>query len=74
MTNEESPILRRKRTEHLNQNRKYSRIRNVLNIIFMVGAIVGVFIYFFSDKTVGTYIILLAIGFKLVECSIRLVN
>lgn len=74
MTNEESPIQYRKRTEHLNKNRKHSRLRNVLNLIFMIGAIVGVLIYFFSDKTIGTYIILVAIGFKFVECSMRLVN
>ena len=74
MTNEDSPIQHRKRTEPLNQNRKHSRLRNILNLIFMIGAIVGVLIYFYSDVTLGTYIILAAIGIKLVECSIRLVN
>ncbi|MBQ9637265.1 MAG: hypothetical protein IJV36_05145 [Prevotella sp.] len=73
MTNEESIIQHHKRTERLNPNRKNSRLRNVLNLIFMVGAVIGVLVYFLSNETIGTYIILVAIGFKLVECSIRLV-
>lgn len=46
-------------------------IRNILNIIFMVGAIVGVSIYYFSDKTTGIYIVLGAMVFKMAECCLR---
>lgn len=53
---------------------KYLRIRNILNIIFMLGAIVGVAIYFFANITVGTIIILAAMVFKIIECCIRFIH
>ena len=74
MSNEENTNIPHRRTDRLTPKGKYNRLRNVLNIIFMLGAIIGLCIYFFSDKTIGTYVILVAIGVKLVECSTRLVN
>lgn len=48
-------------------------IRNILNIIFMIGAVVGVIFYFFTQKeTLGIIIILTAMFFKMAECSIRI--
>ncbi len=49
-------------------------VRQWLNFIFMLGAVVGVCIYFLGDKTIGTYIILAAIVVKLSECVIRVFN
>ena len=50
------------------------KLRNILNLIFMVGAIVGVGIYLLGDKTVGTIVVLVAMSFKIVECSLRLIR
>ena len=48
-------------------------IRNILNIIFIIGAVVGVIFYFFTQKeTLGIIIILTAMFFKMAECSIRI--
>ena len=47
------------------------KIRNLLNIIFMLGAIIGVIYYLTKDRTVGTYIILIAMCFKIAESSLR---
>lgn len=53
---------------------KYLHIRNILNIIFMLGAIAGVAIYFLANTTVGTIIILAAMVFKIVECCLRFIR
>ncbi|MCH5309577.1 MAG: hypothetical protein J1E58_06900 [Prevotella sp.] len=50
------------------------KIRNWLNIIFMIGALVGVIYYLSADKTVGIYIILVAMCFKIVEASMRMIR
>lgn len=55
-------------------NDKYFKIRNVLNIIFMIGAIVGMVIFYFHDRTMGTIIILTAMAFKIAECSFRFIR
>lgn len=50
------------------------RIRNVLNLIFMAGAIAGIIYYVYSDKQTGTYIILGSMVFKIMESAIRLLK
>lgn len=57
---------------HRRADDQYFRLRNLLNIIFMLGAIVGVAVYMLSDRTVGTVVILVAMLFKIVECVFRL--
>lgn len=49
------------------------RLRNVLNIIFMLGAIIGLAFYFFVNQTTGTIIILVAMAFKLIESALRFI-
>lgn len=53
------------------QNDKYFKIRNTLNIIFILGAIVGMAIFYFKNTTMGTIIIITAMAFKLAECCFR---
>lgn len=53
---------------------KYLRLRNILNLIFMVGAVVGVIIYLFGNTIVGTVIILAAMVFKIAECCLRFIH
>lgn len=47
------------------------KIRQVLNVIFMLGAIVGVIIFFISNEFIGTIVILCAMAFKMMEYIIR---
>ena len=49
-------------------------MRQWLNIIFMIGAIVGMCVYFFAEERVGTYIILGSMVFKIVECALRFMH
>ena len=44
--------------------------RNVLNIIFMILALIGVVVYVWFDSTVGTYIVIGGMAFKMVECCL----
>jgi len=53
---------------------RYLALRNALNVIFMLGALVGVGIYFFSNQQVGTIVILVAMLFKIVECVFRFIK
>ena len=52
-------------------NDKYFKIRNVLNIIFMIGAVVGMAVFYFHNRTMGTIIIITAMVFKMAECCFR---
>lgn len=51
--------------------KKYYIIRNILNTIFLIGAIVGMLLYFFYSEQVGTYVILGSMIFKMAECCFR---
>ena len=57
-----------------NTTDKYFKLRNILNIIFMLGAVVGVCLYLWKDSTVGTIVILGAVVVKMVECCFRLIR
>ena len=47
-------------------------IRNILNILFMAGAIVGLCFYFSGHKETGTYLILVSMVIKFGEASLRM--
>ena len=47
-------------------------IRNWLNIIFMLGAIVGLIFYFTHHKETGIYIILISMVVKFAEAALRM--
>ena len=69
----ESTIRRQHRGQASGENR-YARLRNLLNGIFMLGALIGVGIYFFHSETVGIIVILSSMVFKFVECVFRLMK
>lgn len=70
-----STVRRPERPHHRRpQDDKYFKIRNILNIIFMIGAVVGMCIFYFSDRTLGTIIILTAMAFKIAECCFRFIR
>ena len=72
---EEENVKRPER--HHNRRERSDRffmIRNILNIIFMIGAIMGVIVLYFHDKTMGIVIILVSMIFKMTECCLRLIR
>lgn len=47
-------------------------IRQILNIIFMIGAIIGVALYCFQpEPTLGILVVMTAMFFKMAECVLR---
>lgn len=56
------------------QHTRVDYIRQWLNIIFMLGAVVGVIVYLVSDHNTGIIIVLGSIVFKFIECVLRVVN
>ena len=53
------------------------QIRNIRNIIFMIGAVVGVILYLSKNEErhyLGLYIILIAMCFKIAESSMRMIK
>ncbi len=53
------------------QEDRYLKTRNILNTIFVVGAVIGMAIYFWGNRTVGTIVILVSMAIKMVECVLR---
>lgn len=66
-----SQIEHRSRLEPIKRGGQYPVLRNWLNAIFMIGALIGVVVFYWSDNTVGTIIILASMVFKIIECGLR---
>ena len=62
----------RHRLREHKQPAPHPQLRNALNAIFMVAAIVGVVWYFVSDHHTGTIIVLTGMAFKFIELVIRI--
>ena len=65
MENENSYLQRRRRNADDAPRDPFIRLRNWLNLVAL---------YFFSDHTVGTIVILAAMVFKIVECALRFLH
>ena len=53
------------------------QIRNWLNLIFMIGAVMGVILYLSKNEDkhmIGLYIILISMCFKIAESSLRMLK
>ncbi|MBW4776134.1 hypothetical protein [Prevotella histicola] len=76
MENQNSTVRRPDHRMHRQERKdRFLYIRQWLNIIFMLGAIVGVIVYFLADlTTTGTIIILVAMVFKIIECILRFIR
>ena len=70
----ENPIPRHRRGDEEQPRDRFFKIRNILNIIFMLGAVVGVLLYYLSSHAVGTFVLLCAIILKVAECCLRLLR
>lgn len=54
------------------RNSKVFIIRQILNIIFIIGAIVGCALYWFMpEPTMGILVVMTAMFFKMAECVLR---
>ncbi len=53
---------------------RFMFLRNILNIMFMLGALIGMVIYFKVDHQIGTIVILSSMLFKIVECVFRFIK
>jgi hypothetical protein len=50
-------------------------VRNILNILFMLGAVIGVVLYLSKNEEkhqMGLYIIMVSMCFKIAESSLRM--
>lgn len=80
IVNEESEdevIVARKNRNHTNPEDKRGRffvIRQILNLLFMVIAVVGVIIYLTRDEMQGCIVVVIAMAFKMAECVFRYVK
>lgn len=73
----DTPLKRAEQRAQLRREerqRKLKLIRNILNLIFMLMALAGVALYVFHDRYVGTIVILVAMAFKMVESSMRMLR
>lgn len=50
---------------------RYIVLRNILNVIFMLGALAGVAVYINWNRDTGAIVILVSMVFKIVECVFR---
>lgn len=75
MTQEEMDTIVKRPTPHHRQPGRMhdiiTKIRTVLNIVFMIGAVIGVGWYLKVDHNTGIYIIIVSMAFKFVEAAIR---
>ncbi len=69
-------IPKHKRSRHRQEKRRDALlpIRNVLNIVFMLLAIIGVIVYLTKNTETGIIIVLAAMGFKMIECILRFIK
>lgn len=49
-------------------------LRNILNTIFVIGAVLGMALFYWGNKETGTYIIFGAMAFKFIEVVVRLLK
>jgi uncharacterized membrane protein len=67
-------IPTRHRQNNETEKKDFFKLRNILNIIFMIGAVVGIIIYFAVGHDIGIIIVLIAMVFKIVESSLRILH
>ena len=66
-----------RKRHNLEPFRDSSRTRTLrlwLNIIFMVGAIAGLIVYFYADHETAKYILIVSCVFKFVELALRILK
>ncbi len=66
----------RRRTEKMSYAVKgrFFKLRNILNTTFILLAIIGMAIYFYSDQFIGGAILVACVFIKLAECVLRIIR
>ena len=49
-------------------------IRNWMNLIFILGALIGMYVFYSINRETGTYIILAAMILKFIESGLRMIK
>jgi hypothetical protein len=65
---------REKMEEVVYGSNRFLVIRNVLNLVFIVLAVIGVAVYLLQSETVGTVILIFAIILKFAETILRIMH
>lgn len=60
--------------QHSRQSNNMLMVRNVLNLLFMIGAVIGVVFTLKGDRLTGMYIVAVAMALKFTESAIRLLK
>ena len=60
--------------ENDNPHGRFATLRQILNVLFMAGAVAGIIVYFNTSHHIGTVIILISMIFKFIECVLRLLK
>lgn len=53
---------------------RFFKIRNILNVIFIILALVGFYIYYKGDQTTSWSVLIAAVVVKGVECVLRILH
>ncbi len=53
---------------------RFFPLRNVLNTVFVLLAIVGMALYFYKSHTVGGMLLIAGVIIKVVECALRIIR
>lgn len=61
-----------KRYDNSNDRGRFFKVRNTLNIVFLIGAVIGLYFYFFENEETGKVIILASIFIKFIERILRI--
>lgn len=72
--NTQPEYKKRHNLEPFRDSTKTRTLRLWLNIIFMVGAIAGLLVYFYCDHETAKYILIVACVFKFVELALRILK
>lgn len=68
---QQEPTMHRRRRELDPNKDQFLMVRQILNLIFMIGAVVGVIIFLTGNTVTGTIVILALMVFKIAECGFR---
>ena len=74
-TEEQTAVRPKHRMERIDTRGSLFKLRNILNICFMVLAIVGVCMYLFTmHKSIATIIMIVGVVIKFIEVALRMIH
>lgn len=67
----DEPIARRHHRKPDDKRGNFFVVRQILNILFMLGAVAGCVVYVKVNDQMGAILIIIAMAFKMAECVLR---